>query len=197
MTAGSSFQLDLGLFRLVCSNGMVTPIGKAGGMRSPRPRGRQLGDRVASTTWSTRTPQLVAERVRPFQRPDPRRRRNRTSTHAPFCTALWRRLAATVPVRAAGLLGARRNVDAGDSLWLTMNRIAGEPGARWPARPLEAAVAGVPSSIPSNGRPIQPGAVGARTEEFAALRPADPLPLARALRHPPPNRAQCPGKAVF
>ena len=61
----SSFQLDLGLFRLVCSNGMVTPIGKAGGMRFRH--GREVVNSVIEGVYDLvdETPQL-AERVDRF-----------------------------------------------------------------------------------------------------------------------------------
>jgi len=40
----SAYQLDLGLFRLICSNGMVTPVGAMGGIRVRH--GRKVVDEI-------------------------------------------------------------------------------------------------------------------------------------------------------
>jgi hypothetical protein len=40
----AAYQLDLGLFRLVCSNGMVTPVGDMGGIRVRH--GKQVVDQI-------------------------------------------------------------------------------------------------------------------------------------------------------
>ncbi|HPQ26588.1 MAG: DUF945 domain-containing protein [Chromatiaceae bacterium] len=118
----SSFQLDLGLFRLVCSNGMVTPIGKAGGMRFRH--GREVVNSVIEGVYDLvdETPQL-AERVDRFS--GLTLDAGEQDLYARTALALrygddWQQRS---PVQPQALLGARRTADAGDSLWLTMNRV--------------------------------------------------------------------------
>jgi hypothetical protein len=118
----SSFQLDLGLFRLVCSNGMVTPIGKAGGMRFRH--GREVVHSVIEGLYDLvdETPQLV-DRVERFNslRLDAREQElyARTALALRYGEA-WEERS---PVAPQALLGARRHADNGDSLWLTLNRV--------------------------------------------------------------------------
>ncbi|WP_083025528.1 DUF932 domain-containing protein [Vreelandella lionensis] len=62
----AAFQLDLGLFRLICLNGMVTPVGDVGGIRVRH--GRQIVDEIleGSIQLSHQVPR-IAEGVEAFQ----------------------------------------------------------------------------------------------------------------------------------
>ena len=168
----SSFQLDLGLFRLVCSNGMVTPVSSAGGMRFRH--GKEVVNSVIEGVYDLvdETPQL-AERVDRFSRValDP----GEQDLYARTALALrygedWQDKS---PVQPHALLGARRNADAGDSLWLTMNRVQ------------ENLVRGGLRGRSSTGRRVRTRAIHSvhedvrlnralwrMTEEFAALKAA-------------------------
>jgi len=117
----SSFQLHLGLFRLVCSNGMVTPMGQMGEIRVCH--GREIVEEVldGSVFLSQLVPN-IAEGVERFR-----------STLISPATAWWYAEAAlalrygqdwrkTSPIQAGDLLEARRSEDANDSLWSVFNR---------------------------------------------------------------------------
>ena len=117
----AAYQLDLGLFRLVCSNGMVTPVGDLGGIRVRH--GRHIVDEIleGSIHLSHQVP-TIAEGVEAFR-----------STLISPATAWWYAEAAlalrygldwrrTSPIQAGDLLEARRSEDANDSLWSVFNR---------------------------------------------------------------------------
>ena len=118
----SSFQLDLGLFRLVCSNGMVTPISDADGLRFRH--GKDVVNSVIEGVYDLvdETPKL-AERFDRFNAIT--LDRDEQALYARTALALrygedWEQTAAVLP---SAMLDARRATDVGDSLWLTMNRV--------------------------------------------------------------------------
>ena len=118
----SSFQLDLGLFRLVCSNGMVTPISDADGLRFRH--GKDVVNSVIEGVYDLvdETPKL-AERFDRFNAIT--LDQDEQVLYAATALALrygedWEQTAAVLP---DALLNARRASDVGDSLWLTLNRV--------------------------------------------------------------------------
>jgi len=168
----SSFQLDLGLFRLVCSNGMVTPVGDAGGLRFRH--GRDVVHSVIEGVYDLvdETPRL-AERFDRFS--NVTLDRSEQELYARTALALrygddWQDRS---PVPPQALLGRRRSTDRGDSLWLTMNRVqenlvrGGLHGrARSGRRIRTRAIRSVHEDVRLNR------ALWRLTEEFAALKAA-------------------------
>lgn len=118
----AAYQLDLGLFRLVCSNGMVTPTGDLGQIRVKH--GKNIVESIIDGSL-----QLageighISENVETFQ-----------STLISNAEAqLFAELALSLrygedwqsqsPISPNALLQARRNEDKEPSLWKTFNRV--------------------------------------------------------------------------
>ena len=166
----SSFQLDLGLFRLVCRNGMITPISEADGLRFRH--GKAVVDSVIEGVYDLvdESPKL-AERFDRFN--SITLDRDEQDLYARTALALrygedWEQTAAVLP---SAVLGARRTHDVGDSLWLTMNRVqenllrGGVRGvSRTGRRVRTRAIKSVHEDIRLNR------ALWRMTEEFAALK---------------------------
>lgn len=168
----SSFQLDLGLFRLVCSNGMVTPISDAGGMRLRH--GKDVVHSVIEGVYDLvdETPKL-AERFDQFNNVTLDRREQDLYARTALSLRYGEDWQDKSPVQPHALLGTRRTTDQGDSLWLTMNRVQ------------ENLVRGGLQGRSSSGRRIRTRAIKSvhedvrlnralwrMTEEFAALKAA-------------------------
>ncbi|GGB82172.1 hypothetical protein GCM10011352_04980 [Marinobacterium zhoushanense] len=117
----SAYQLDLGLFRLVCSNGMVTPVGEMGGIRVRH--GRQVVTEIleGSIALIDEAPE-VATAVDRF----------RSLRLSPDEAQLFAQSALTLrygedwinvsPVTPEAVLQARRSEDREVDLWHVFNR---------------------------------------------------------------------------
>ncbi len=118
----SAYQLDLGLFRLICSNGMVTPVGAAGGIRVRH--GKNVVDEilVGSIDLLAAVPDIAA-RVELFQRLWVSRNESELFAESALELRYGEDWKATSPIRPADLVQARRHEDARDlTLWGAFNR---------------------------------------------------------------------------
>jgi hypothetical protein len=117
----AAYHMMAGFFRFVCSNGLM--VGKhMGGFKVRHTVGPQTSLEVLKAGEDTITQKfpLMVEQIGAM--------RHHMLTHAQQLTladiALGLRYGSTVaPFEAAELLNARRDADAGDSVWHTMNRI--------------------------------------------------------------------------
>ena len=117
----AAYQLDLGLFRLICLNGMVTPVGDVGGIRVRH--GKQIVDEIleGSIQLSHQVPR-IAEGVEAFQ--STLISRGEAQLFAESALSLrygddWQH---TSPIQPTDVLEARRSEDANGSLWSVFNR---------------------------------------------------------------------------
>ena len=118
----SAYQLDVGLFRLICLNGMVTPLGEAGGIRVRH--GKRVVDEVIEGSYALleEVPQLADSVGRLMEidlKPAEQRLFAESSLHLRYGDD-WE---AKSPVAAAQLLDARRAEDRGNDLWRCFNRV--------------------------------------------------------------------------
>ena len=118
----AAYRLDIGLFRLVCSNGMVTCIGDAGGIRVRH--GKHVAGDVIEGSYELieEVPRIAAavDRFRATEM-DPAERQlfAEASLEARYGPE-WGHEAPVGPVQ---LLNARRSDDTGQDLWATFNRV--------------------------------------------------------------------------
>ncbi|KGK43256.1 hypothetical protein LH51_01045 [Nitrincola sp. A-D6] len=117
----AAYQLDLGLFRLVCSNGMVTPVGDMGGIRVRH--GNKVVDQIleGSLALIDEAPS-IAESVERFQAM--RLTEAESQLYAQSALTLrygedWKELS---PVTPEAILQARRPEDRDGNLWRVFNR---------------------------------------------------------------------------
>lgn len=138
----SAYQFDIGLFRLVCSNCMVTSIGDAGGIRVRHGKNVANGIIKGSHEHIEEVPRIAASvhRFRATEM-DPAERQlfAEVSLEARYGPE-WGHKAPVVP---AQLLNARRSTDTGHDLWATFNRVqenllkgGGLPGRSKTGRPV-------------------------------------------------------------
>ena len=118
----AAYQLDLGLFRLVCSNGMVTPVGDLGGIRVRH--GRQVVDQIleGSVALVDQAPQ-VANAVERFRATELDRDEALLFAQGALYQRYgqdWEQLS---PVSIDSILAARRPEDQQRDLWHVFNRI--------------------------------------------------------------------------
>lgn len=113
----SSFQLDAGLFRLVCSNGLVVKSQDFGSIRVHH-TGKELieGVKAAADSIAERLPQIV----RATQQWDKIKMAPAARTRLAN-KALALRYVNGAPITAQQALEPRRNEDEGNSLWRTYN----------------------------------------------------------------------------
>jgi hypothetical protein len=117
----AAYRLDLGLFRLICSNGMVTPVGDLGGIRVRH--GKQIVDEIleGSIQLSHQVPRL-AEGVEAFQSTMIRRDEAQLFAEAALTLRYGEHWQRTSPIKPADVLEARRTEDAGNTLWQVFGR---------------------------------------------------------------------------
>lgn len=169
----AAFQLDLGLFRLVCLNGMVTPVGDVGGIRVRH--GKQIVDEIlkGSIQLSHQVPR-IAEGVEAFQSTLISRGEAQLFAEGALSLRYGEDWAQSSPVQPGDLLEARRSEDANGSLWSVFNRtqenlfkggLRGKSanGRRTRTRPI--------NSVTEDVRLNR--ALWKLTEHFAALKGAD------------------------
>ncbi|WP_442488305.1 DUF932 domain-containing protein [Halomonas litopenaei] len=117
----AAFQLDLGLFRLVCLNGMVTPVGDVGGVRVRH--GCHVVDEIleGSIQLSHQVPR-IAEGVEAFQSTLVSQGEAQLFAEAALSLRYGDDWQQASPVQPGALLEARRTEDANGSLWSVFNR---------------------------------------------------------------------------
>ena len=117
----AAFQLDLGLFRLVCLNGMVTPVGDVGGIRVRH--GKQIVDEIleGSIQLSHQVPR-IAEGVEAFQSTLISRGEAQLFAEAALSLRYGDDWQQASPIQPSNVLEARRSEDANGSLWSVFNR---------------------------------------------------------------------------
>ena len=117
----AAFQLDLGLFRLICLNGMVTPVGDVGGIRVRH--GKQIVDEIleGSIQLSHQVPR-IAEGVEAFRSTLVSRGEAQLFAEGALSLRYGEDWAQSSPVQPGDLLEARRSEDANGSLWSVFNR---------------------------------------------------------------------------
>jgi hypothetical protein len=117
--ASSAYTLRAGLFRPVCTNGLVSPIGDFGLLHVPH-RGNILHNVVDGALQIARGFDDITQHVERMAARllDDQERRE-------FAVAALRvryaNPAQHLPIRPEQLLNERRSADAGNSLWLTYN----------------------------------------------------------------------------
>jgi len=116
----SAYQLNVGLFRLVCLNGMVTSIGKHGGIRVRH--GKNVAHEVIGASYKLveEVPRIAAsvDRFSEIQLSPPERR---AYAEAALIARYGEDRAPLAPVTPPQLLDARRDSDDGGDLWTTYN----------------------------------------------------------------------------
>ncbi|SEF89421.1 DUF932 domain-containing protein [Marinobacterium lutimaris] len=117
----SAYQLDLGLFRLVCSNGMVTPVGDVGGIRVRH--GRHVVDEIleGSIALIDEAPEIASavDRFRSLRlSPD----EAKLFAQSALTLRYGEDWVNTSPVPPDRLLHARRREDLETDLWHVFNR---------------------------------------------------------------------------
>lgn len=117
----AAYQLDLGLFRLICSNGMVTPVGDMGGIRVRH--GKHVVDEIleGSIQLSHQVPH-IAEGVEAFQSVMVSQREAQLFAEAALSLRYGEHWQQASPVQPGDILEARRTEDAGGTLWQVFGR---------------------------------------------------------------------------
>ncbi|QKI89634.1 DUF932 domain-containing protein [Thiomicrorhabdus xiamenensis] len=118
----SAYQLDLGLFRLACSNGMVTPAGDLGNIRVRH--GKNVVDNIieGSLQLAGEIPH-ISESVDDFQSTLISSEEAYLFARAALSLRYGEEWQAQSPISPESLLQARRNEDKEPSLWKTFNRV--------------------------------------------------------------------------
>jgi len=137
----SAYQLRIGLFRVVCTNGLIVSRGAFPTYRVPH-RGNAVDDVIAAAIQVSEQFGSLAEQVDLMER---RRLSNDEQIRfAERALALRFQNPATTGITPAQLLACRRPEDAGDDLWSALNKvqeallggglILRSAGAGWPRR---------------------------------------------------------------
>jgi hypothetical protein len=114
----SRFKLILGIFRLVCSNGLMVSQGRIQALSFAHTQSaRDVADVLTTEFFADANDNL--ERAKAWSAID----LTRDQQHALALTARNIRFGEDSTVDPASLLEARRSADVGDSLWLTFNRL--------------------------------------------------------------------------
>ncbi len=126
----SRFKLILGIFRLVCSNGLMVSQGRIQALSFAHTQSaRDVADVLTTEFFADAKENL--ERAKAWSAID----LTRDQQHALALTARNIRFGEDSTVDPASLLEARRAADVGDSLWLTFNRLqenVTQGGVRFP-----------------------------------------------------------------
>lgn len=117
----AAFQLDLGLFRLICANGMVAPVGDMGSIRVRH--GRHIVDQIleGSIALTQQVPH-IAEGMEVFQSTMVHRDEARLFAEAALALRYGDDWQQTSPIQPDDVLEARRSEDAGGTLWQVFGR---------------------------------------------------------------------------
>ena len=117
----SAYQLDLGLFRLVCSNGMVTPVGDMGGIRVRH--GNKVVDEIleGSIALIDEAPS-ISESVDRFESMRLSEAESRLFAQSALTLRYgedWKEIS---PISPDAILQPRRHEDKDQNLWRVFNR---------------------------------------------------------------------------
>lgn len=117
----AAYQLDLGLFRLICLNGMVTPVGDVGGIRVRH--GKQIVDEIleGSIELSHQVPK-IAQGVEAFRSTLVSQGEAHLFAEAALSLRYGDDWQQSSPIKPADILEARRTEDANGTLWSVFNR---------------------------------------------------------------------------
>lgn len=118
----SAYQLDLGLFRLACSNGLVTPAGDLGGIRVKH--GKQIVENIleGSLNLANEIPH-ISEQVDHLRSTLVSREEAELFARAALHIRYGNEWPEQSPIRSVDLLQARRRDDQESSLWKVFNRV--------------------------------------------------------------------------
>lgn len=117
----AAYQLDLGLFRLVCLNGMVTPVGDMGGIRVRH--GKQIVDEILEGSLAlTRQVPRLAESVDAFQSVLISQGEAQLFAETALSLRYGEEWSTASPIKPGDILEARRTEDANGTLWSVFNR---------------------------------------------------------------------------
>ena len=119
----SAYRLDIGLFRLLCSNGLIVSLGHLGGGIRVR-HGRNIVKEVIEGSFQLveELPGVVA-RVGQFRDMPLTTEEQEAFAEAALTVRYGEDWRAQSPVGPGQLLDARRREDAGDDLWGVYNRV--------------------------------------------------------------------------
>ena len=118
----SAYQLDLGLFRLACENGMVTRTGDLGGIRVKH--GRHIVEHIIEGTINlTHQVPKISESVDHFRSTLVSKEEARLYAKAALSLRYGEDWVYSSPVRPEDLLQVRRIDDHESSLWKVFNRV--------------------------------------------------------------------------
>lgn len=118
----AAYQLDLGLFRLACSNGMVTPAGHLGGIKVKH--GKNIVENIieGSLSLSSEIPH-IAESVNQFRSTLISTAESILLAEAALTARYGDSWQTDSPVSATDLLQVRRIEDKEPTLWNALNRV--------------------------------------------------------------------------
>jgi hypothetical protein len=118
----SAYQLDIGLYRLVCENGMVTPIGETGGIRVRH--GKHVVDEAIEGSYDLveEVPRIAAQ-VDQFRALSLSPRESERFARSALELRYGEDWSQASPVTTAQVLSSRRVADSGQDLWSTLNRV--------------------------------------------------------------------------
>ena len=118
----AAYQLDLGLFRLVCSNGMVTPAGELGHIRVKH--GKNIVENIIDGSLQLAGEiENISDSVETFQSTLISREEAYLFARAALSLRYGEEWQSQSPISPEALLQARRNEDKEPSLWKTFNRV--------------------------------------------------------------------------
>lgn len=117
----AAYQLDLGLFRLICSNGMVAPVSDMGGIRVRH--GKHVVDEIleGSVALSHQVPR-IAEGMEVFQSTMVHSDEAQLFAEAALALRYGHDWKIHSPIQPNSVLQARRTEDAGGTLWQVFGR---------------------------------------------------------------------------
>jgi hypothetical protein len=118
----AAYQLDLGLFRLVCSNGMVTPTGDLGGIRVKH--GKQIVENIieGSLNLINEVPK-ISESVDHFRSTLVSSEEAQLFARAALSLRYGEDWQSESPIQPEDLLSFRRPEDQEPSLWKVFSRV--------------------------------------------------------------------------
>lgn len=116
----SAYNVEAGLFRLACLNGMITSSGDFGKVRVQHSGSKDLAERVLEGTY-----QVVGDMQAITARAGDMSQMllSRDEQHAYAEAALTLRWEENAPIDAEQLLLTRRTIDSANDLWTTYNRV--------------------------------------------------------------------------
>ncbi|HSH28980.1 MAG TPA: DUF932 domain-containing protein [Thiohalobacter sp.] len=120
--ASSAYQLDIGLFRLACLNGMVTSMGEGSSLRVRHGK-NVVGDIIEGSYQLLDTVPRIAASVDRFREIELDRHEQGLFAESALEARYGEDWARKSPVEPFQLIRARRSEDARDDLWSTYNRV--------------------------------------------------------------------------